>query len=51
VLKYFNGSLDLGIPLVVDALESSVPSGAYIQNPIRERPYDATLTFRLWAEF
>ena len=51
LLKYFNGSLDLGIPLVIDALESSVPSGAYVQNPIRERPYDAALTFRLWAEF
>jgi len=51
LLDHLSGSLDLGIPIVVDSLESSVPSGTSIQNPIQERPYDPRLTFRVWAEF
>jgi hemolysin activation/secretion protein len=51
VFDHLSGSLDLGIPLVVDSIESSVPANAYVQNPIQERPYDARLTFRVWAEF
>jgi hemolysin activation/secretion protein len=51
MLNHLNGSLDLGIPLVVDSIESSVPSGAYAPNPIREHPYDAALTFRVWGDF
>jgi len=51
LVDHLNGSLDVGIPLVVDSLESQVPSGAFVKNPIVERPFDARLTFRLWAEF
>jgi hemolysin activation/secretion protein len=51
MVDHLNGSLDVGIPLIVDSLESEVPAGAYVQNPIQERPYDARLTFRVWAEF
>jgi hemolysin activation/secretion protein len=51
LLDHLNGSLDVGVPIVVDSLESNVPAGAYVQNPIQERPYDARLTFRVWAEF
>ena len=51
LVAHLNGSLDVGIPLIVDSLESSVPSNFFVQNPIRERPYDALLTFRVWADF
>jgi hemolysin activation/secretion protein len=51
LLDHLNGSLDVGIPLIVDAREFDVPSGAYVASPIRERPYDAQLTFRVWADF
>jgi hemolysin activation/secretion protein len=51
MLDHLNGSIDLGVPLVVDSLESNVPAGTYVQNPIRERPYNGRLTFRLWADF
>jgi len=51
LVNHLNGSLDLGIPLIVDAIESQVPAGTYVASPIRERPYDAQLTFRVWAEF
>jgi hemolysin activation/secretion protein len=51
LIDHLNGSLDVGIPLVVDSLESNVSPGAFVANPIRERPYDAQLTFRVWAEF
>ena len=48
---HVNGSLDVGIPIIADTLNYHVPAGTYIQNPIRERPYDALLTFRVWADF
>jgi len=51
VAGHLNGSLDVGIPLVIDTLESNVPANAYIQNPISEHPYEARLTFRVWADF
>ena len=51
LLKHLNGSLDLGIPIVVDSLESAVPPGAFVSNPIRETPYNGRLTFRVWADF
>ena len=51
VLDHINGSLDLGIPLIVDALEYEVPPGQFVASPIREHPYDAQLTFRVWADF
>ena len=48
---HLNGSLDIGVPLVVDSLEAQVPSGSFVENPIRERPYNGRLTFRVWADF
>ncbi len=51
MVNHLNGSLDIGVPIVVDSLESQVPSNAFVENPILERPYDARLTFRVWAEF
>ncbi|HEY0256056.1 MAG TPA: ShlB/FhaC/HecB family hemolysin secretion/activation protein [Candidatus Methylacidiphilales bacterium] len=51
LVNHVNGSLDFGVPLIADSLESSVPAGAFVANPIRERPYEGQLTFRLWADF
>ena len=51
LVGHLNGSLDVGIPVVVDSLESAVPANSFVANPIQERPYDARLTFRVWAEF
>jgi hemolysin activation/secretion protein len=51
LMGHLNGSIDIGVPLIVDSLLAQVPSNTFVENPIRERPYDARLTFRVWADF